>query len=115
VDGRESIIDHSGLGEETISLLRDQGIQTLSIHSEKDPYLTVSRILEFVGVKFDSNPHPFMASSRGESRNVKMTIPGIVFQDNHGQNIFASHLRLPDEIVGFLYKKGYKILNLGLS
>jgi hypothetical protein len=56
-----------------------------------------------------------MASSRGESRNVKMTIPGIVFQDNHGQNIFASHLRLPDEIVGFLYKKGYKILNLGLS
>jgi len=115
VDGRESIIDHSGLGEETISLLRDQGMQVLSIHSEKDPYLTVSRILEFVGVKFDSNPHPFMASSRGESRNVKMTIPGIVFQDNHGQNIFASHLRLPDEIVGFLYKKGYKILNLGLS
>lgn len=115
VDGRDSIIDLSGLGEQTISLLRDQGIQVLSIHNEKDPYLTVSSILEFVGVKFDSNPHPFLASSRAESRNVKMTIPGIVFQDNHGQNIFASHLKLPDEIVGFLYKKGYKILNLALS
>lgn len=115
VDGRESIIDHSGLGEETVSLLRDQGIRVLSILGEKDPYLTVSKILEFVGVKFDPNPHPFMASSRGESRNVRMTIPGIVFQDNRGQNIFASHLRLPEEIVGFLNSKGYKILNLDLS
>ncbi len=115
LDGRESIIDHSGLGEETLSLLRDQGIRVLSVHGEKDPYLAVSRILEFVGVKFDSNPHPFVAANSGESRNVKMTIPGIVFQDNHGQNIFASHLKLPDEIVGFLFKKGYKILNLELS
>jgi hypothetical protein len=115
VDGRESIIDHSGMGEETISLLRDQGIKVLSIRGETDPYFTVSKTLEFVGVKFDASPPPFMAASRGESRNVKMTIPGIVFRDNHGQNIFACHLKLPEEIVGFLYKKGYRILNLGLS
>jgi LysM repeat protein len=115
IGGKETIIDCSGLGEETLSLLRDQGIPVLSLHDEKDPSLAVSRVLEFIGVRFDSNPHPFMAASRGETRNVEMTIPGIVFQDDHGQNIFASRLKLPDQIVGFLSKRGYKVLSLALS
>jgi hypothetical protein len=113
--GKEAIIDCSGLGEETLSLLRDQGVSVLSLHDEKNPSFAVSRVLEFIGVKFDSKPHPFMAASRGETRNVRMTIPGIVFQDNRGQNIFASDLKLPDEIVGFLSKRGYRVLNLPLS
>ncbi len=115
IGGKEAIIDCSGLGEETLSLLRDQGIPVLSLHDEKDPSLAVSRVLEFIGVQFDSNPHPFMAASRGETRNIEMTIPGIVFQDDHGQNIFASRLKLPDQIVGFLSERGYKVLNLALS
>jgi LysM repeat protein len=115
IGGKEAIIDCSGLGEETLSLLRDQGIPVLSLHDEKDPSLGVSRVLEFMGVEFDSKPHPFMAASRGETTNIKMTIPGIVFQDDRGQNIFASRLKLPDEIVGFLSKRGYKVLNLAIS
>jgi LysM repeat protein len=115
IAGKKAIIDCSGLGEETLSLLRDQGIPVLSLHDEKDPSLAVSRVLEFIGVQFDSKPHPFMAAGKGETMNIKMTIPGIVFQDDRGQNIFASHLRLPDQIVGFLSKKGYKVLNLALS
>jgi LysM repeat protein len=115
IEGKETIIDCSGLGEETLSLLRDQGIPVLSLHDEKDPSLAVSRVLEFIGVRFDSNPHPFMAASRGETRNIEMTIPGIVFQDDHGQNIFASRLKLPDQIVDFLSKRGYKVLRLALS
>ncbi len=115
LEGKEAVIDCSGLGQETLALLRDQGIPVLSLHGEKDPSLTVSRVLAFIGVEFDSKPHPFMAASRGETKNIRMTIPGIIFQDNHGQNIFASHLKLPDEIVGFLSKRGYKVLNLALS
>jgi LysM repeat protein len=115
VGGKEAIIDCSGLGEDTLALLRDQGIPVLSLHDEKDPSLAVSRVLEFIGVQFDSKPHPFMAAGKGETMNIKMTIPGIVFQDDRGQNIFASHLRLPDEIVDFLSKMGYKVLNLALS
>ena len=115
INGKEAIIDCSGLGQETVALLQDRGVPVLALHGEKDPYLTVSGILEFVGVEFDSKPHPFVAASREESKNIRMTIPGIIFRDNHGQNIFASHLELPGEIAGFLSKKGYKILNMGLS
>jgi LysM repeat protein len=115
VAGKQAIIDCSGLGEETLSLLRDRGIPVLSLHDEKDPSLAVSRVLEFIGAQFDSKPHPFMAAGKGEAMNIKMTIPGIVFQDDRGQNIFASRLKLPDQIVDFLSKKGYKVLNLALS
>jgi hypothetical protein len=115
IGGKETIIDCSGLGEDTLALLRDQGIPVLSLHDEKDPSLAVSRVLQFIGVQFDSKPHPFMAASRGETRNIEMTIPGIVFQDDHGQKIFASRLKLPDQIVGFLSQRGYKVLSLALS
>jgi LysM repeat protein len=115
VGGKETIIDCSGLGEDTLALLRDQGIPVLSLHDEKDPSLAVSRVLEFIGVQFDSKPHPFMAEGRGDTRNIEMTIPGIVFKDDHGQNIFASRLKLPDQIVGFLSQKGYRVLRLAVS
>jgi hypothetical protein len=115
VDGREAIIDFKGLGPDVISLLRERRYEVLSLAQEVYPPGMVSQILKFIGVQYDADPHAFMATPRDASKNISMTIPGIVFQDNQGRNVFASQLTLPDEIAGFLTRKGYKILSLALS
>jgi hypothetical protein len=112
---KEAIIDYSGIGTEMIPLLKEYNVSVLSVAAEADPEVIVSRILDFIGVKFDSKPHPFTSAGKGDYTNIKVTIPGIVFQDNHGQNVFASHVALPEEIAGFLSRKGYKVLSLVLS
>jgi len=112
---KEAIIDYSGIGNEMIPLLKEYKVSVLSVAAEADPGLIVSRILEFIGVKFDARPQPFTSAGKEDSTNVRVTIPGIVFQDNHGQNVFASHVALPEEIAGFLSRKGYKVLSLVLS
>lgn len=115
VDGKDSIIDFTGIGPDIVPLLKEYRVSVLSLANEQDPALIVSRTLDFIGVKFDSKPHPFTAAGKEDSKNFKLTIPGIVFRDNHGQNVFASHLRLPDDIAGFLSRRGYKVLSLAVS
>ena len=115
MDGRKAIIDFTGLGPDIISLLREHRYEVLSLAQEAYPPKVVSQTLNFIGVQYDADPHAFMATSRDASKNISVTIPGIVFQDNQGRNVFASQLALPHEIAGFLTRKGYKILSLGLS
>jgi hypothetical protein len=115
VDGKDSIIDFTGIGTDIIPLLKEYKVSVLSLANEEDPARMVSRTLDFIGVKFESKPHPFTAAGKEDSKNFKLIIPGIVFRDNHGQNVFASHLRLPDEIAGFLSRRGYKVLSLAVS
>ena len=112
---KEAIIDYSGIGAEMVPLLKEYNVSVLSVATERDPEVIVSRILDFIGVKFDSKPHPFASAAKEDSTNIRVTIPGIVFQDNRGQNVFASHVALPEEIAGFLSRKGYKVLSLSLS
>jgi len=113
-DGRDCIIDLSGLGTEIISLLKEHQFSVLTLSSEEDPSIIVKKTIDFLGLKSDSEPHTFIATSRDDSKNIRFTIPGISFQDKDGQNIFATHLIIPQEMVNFLSQKGYKILSLTL-
>jgi hypothetical protein len=115
VDGKDSIIDFTGIGPDIVPLLKEYKVSVLSLANEEDPALVLSRTLDFIGVKFDSKPHPFTTGGKEDSRNLKLTIPGIVFRDKIGQNVFASPLRLPDDIAGFLSRRGYKVLSLAVS
>jgi nucleoid-associated protein YgaU len=115
VDGKDSIIDFTGIGPDIIPLLKEYKVSVLSLANEQDPARIVSRTLDFIGVKFDSNPHPFTAAGKEDSKNFKLIIPGIVFRDNRGQNVFACHLKLPDDIAGFLSRRGYRVLSLAVS
>jgi LysM domain len=112
---KEAIIDFSGIGADMIPLLKEYNISVLSVANESDPAVIVSRVLDFTGVKFESKLHPFNSADKEEAGNIRITIPGIIFQDNHGRKIFASDLHLPNEIAGFLSSKGYKVLSLALS
>lgn len=112
VDGKDAIIDFTGIGPDIIPLLKEYKVSVLSLTNEQDPSQIVARTLEFIGVKFDSKPHPFTPAGKADYQNFKLTIPGIIFKDTHGRNVFASHLKLPDDIAGFLSRQGYMVLNL---
>ncbi|MFC1533786.1 LysM peptidoglycan-binding domain-containing protein [Thermodesulfobacteriota bacterium] len=115
IDGRDCIIDVSGLGSDIIALLREHQFLVLSITDVKSSFEIVSRTLNFLGVEFDSKPHPFLTSNRDRSKNIRLMIQGIIFRDNNSQIIFATDIRLPLEIVNFLSSKGYRILRLPIS
>lgn len=115
IQGKDAIIDFSGLGPEIISLLQEHRFAVLSLKGEKDPLALASRTLQFLGIDFDAEPRAFMAANRPESRNIRMTIPGITFFDSSGRPVFVTPLDLPDALAGFLSQKGYKVLGLTLS
>ena len=110
--GTDYIIDLTGLGSDIISLLRQHQFSVLSIPEEKDPSLILPTVLDFIGVEASSGPQSFWTARRGEQKNIKITIPGTRFQDHKGQNIFATPIELPEEIINFLSAKAYTILSL---
>jgi hypothetical protein len=110
--GKDAIIDLSGLAPEIVSLLKERGFLILSLASEKYPLAITERLLGFLDIKFDSGPHSFMATTGPITKNIKLTIPGIVFSDSQGDTILATPLNLPEEIKVFCSNKGYKILTL---
>ncbi|MBW1779176.1 MAG: LysM peptidoglycan-binding domain-containing protein [Deltaproteobacteria bacterium] len=108
--GKDRIIDVTGLNSNVISLLKDNGTIVLSLAKEKEPVNMVSRILEFLNVRFNPGPHSFMARKGDPKRNVKLTLPGIVFKDRKGGSVLVTSLDLPSEITVFLSQRGYRVL-----
>ena len=53
-----------------------------------------------------------MTAERANSKNIRITVPGVTFLNHEGQAFFATPLTLPDEVANFLSRKGYKILSL---
>lgn len=113
--GKDCIIDLTGLEPDIVALLREHDFSVLVLAGEKNPSTVVSKTLDLLGVRFDSNRHDFMAAERAQDKNVKLTIPGIIFQANSGQNILATPLEIPDDLALFLSQRGYNILSLNLS
>ena len=112
IDGGNYVIDLTGLGQDIIALLKEHQFHVLSLANEKSSSDIVTRTLEFLGIDYDSEPHPFWAAERTELKNIMLMIPGIVFRDSKYQNIFATHISIPPEITNFLARKGYRILRL---
>jgi hypothetical protein len=115
VRGRDAIIDLTGLGPDMIALLEEHQLKILSLSGEENSAAILQKSLGFLGVPFDSKPHNFMAAQRGEQKDIRLTIGGILFQDKDGQNIIATSLNLPEEIALFLFQRGYHLMRLSSS
>jgi hypothetical protein len=63
-------------------------------------------------VKFKPGPHLFLTSPDDITRNVELTLKGILFYAHNGASVFATPLNLPSEIGAFLSQRGYKVLVL---
>jgi hypothetical protein len=115
IKGRDAVIDLTGLAPEVISLLEERDYLTLSLATEKDPVNMVARTCEFLGIQFQRGPHHFKAIAGDDSKNIRLTLPGVIFSDPNGESILATPLGLPEEINAFLTHKGYKILFVSFS
>lgn len=112
IKNRDAIIDLTGLGPEVISLLEEHQFLVLSLATEKNLLSIASMTLGFLGIESHDGPHSFFATNRDDSRNVKLTLPGIIFSDANGNAILATPLSVPDDIAVFLSKRAYRILPL---
>jgi hypothetical protein len=112
-NGRDSIIDLNGLGDEIITLLKQHGFSVLSLSLERKPAMVLSKTLTLLDIPFESKPHPFLMADRDESKNVRLMVQGIIFQNGNNQRFFATPLFLPQGIVDFITQKGYRIMQLG--
>jgi nucleoid-associated protein YgaU len=115
VRGKDAIIDLTGLGPDVIALLDEHQLKILSLSGEEDSAAILRKSLDFLGIPFDSKPHDFMTAQRGEQKDIRLTIRGILFQDKEGQNILATSLNLPEEIALFLFQRGYHLMRLSSS
>jgi hypothetical protein len=112
IKGRDAIIDVTGLAPEITSLLEEHQFLTLSLAGERDPLSMVSRTLDFLGVQSEKGPHSFLAANRDDSKNVRLTLQGVVFPDAKGTSVLGTPLSLPIEIVAFLSTRAYRVLQL---
>lgn len=110
--GNNIIMDLTGMAPEIISLLKKRGFKVLSLAGEKDPLDITERVLGILDIECDTGPHGFTATARPMTKNIKITIPGIVFTDSQGDRILATHLNLAEEIKALCTDEGYKILSL---
>jgi LysM repeat protein len=113
-EGKERIIDLTGLGPEIVSLLKDHQFQLLSLNDRSEPASMISSVLDFVGIPVDTKPHAFLAAERDESRNILLTVPGFSFPASDGQRIFVPVSPIPEILHSFLSAKGYRILDAGI-
>jgi hypothetical protein len=111
-DGKDSIIDTTGLSPHVVSLLTKHHIHVLSLSGLKEPLRMASLILDFLGLPFASKPHHFPAAAREETRDITLSFSGVSFADKAGKMILATDKRVPDELILFLNKSGYRVLDL---
>ena len=112
IRGKAHIIDLAGFDPEVIALLKDDGISVLSLSKEHAPLTMVAKTLKFLNVNFKPGPHLFLTNPDNTTRNVKLTLKGILFDAHNGDSVFVTPLNLPSEIGAFLSQRGYKVLVL---
>lgn len=115
INGRDHIIDLSGLGKDIINLLKEHQFMVYSISDKKTSSDIVTGMLDFLGIKYEARPHQFLSTSGPDTKNIILNIQGISFKDKGSVNIFATPLRLPQELIIFLNMNGYRMLQLPVT
>ncbi len=109
--GKEWVIDLSGLDPEIVALLKENGVSVLSLSKERDALNMASRILAFLGWPHKMGPHT-LATAPDDKNNIKLTLSGIIFFTEQGHSVFMTPITLPPEVALFLYQKGYRVITL---
>ncbi|MFH1624713.1 MAG: LysM peptidoglycan-binding domain-containing protein [Pseudomonadota bacterium] len=112
INGKEAVVDLRGLEPEIASLLKERGFLHLSLVDEEEPLKVVARTLQFLRTPYSAGPHTFIIAKWDESRQITLTIQGIIFSGPKGEVVLATSTTLPIEISAYLSQKGYKILLL---
>jgi LysM repeat protein len=110
--GQDCIIDFTGLSPHIVSLLGKHRIRVLSLSRERVARSITARVLDFLGIPFTSKEHRFPVSARPETKNIMLSFSGVGFADQAGKMILATDKRISEELIFFLNKSGYSVLDL---
>jgi LysM repeat protein len=110
--GQDCIIDFTGLSPHIVSLLIKHRIRVLPLSRERVPRRITARVLDFLGIPFASKEHRFPVAARPEARNIMLSFSGVGFADQTGKMILATDKRISEELILFLNKSGYYVLDL---
>ena len=84
----------------------------MPLSRDRPPIRITARVLEFLGIPFASKEHRFPVAARPEARNIMLSFSGITFADGEGRMILATDKRIAEELIVFLNKSGYHVLDL---
>jgi len=115
VNGRDNIIDLSGLGMDIINLLQEHQVMVHSVSNKRSSSDNLIGLLDFLGIKYEARLNQFLSTNGPESKNIMISIQGIKFSDKNSKNIFASSLKLPREIIRFLNMNSFRVLQMPVN
>ena len=110
--GQDCIIDFTGLSPHIVSLLTKHRIRVLTLSRERVARRITARVLDFLGIPFTSKDHRFPVAARPETKNIMLSFSGVGFADHAGKMILATDKKISEELIFFLNKSGYSVLDL---
>jgi hypothetical protein len=114
-EGKDHIIDLSGLGKEIINVLQEHQMMVYSIPGKRKSSEIMQGLLEFLGLKHDAGAHQFSSANTPDSHNISIAIEGITFKDANGKEVFATSLKLSPDLIRVLNAKGYRVFQMPIT
>lgn len=104
--GKKHLIYLQDKSPKLLRLLTQQGFPLLKLTPEEDAVTTISKVLDFLDLRYQS---PIITFAAGMATNKKtkiwINIPGIFFETEE-KNVFLTHLELHQTLTSFLKEKG---------
>ncbi len=104
-NGKKHLIYFKNKSPKLLGILKKQGFPLLILTSEEDAVTTINKLLNFLGVHYQSPIIRFAASSTDKENKIWINIPGIFFE-TAGNKVLLTHLRLDSTLIRFLEEKG---------
>ena len=104
-DGKKHLIYLQNKSPKLLQLLTKQGFPLLKITREEDSVTTIKKVLDFIGVNYQSPIITFAACTVKQGNKIWINIPGIFFTTKD-KNAFLTHLDLHHSLTSFLGNKG---------
>jgi hypothetical protein len=112
-NGKDYIIDLTGIEKDVINLLNDGGFSVLSLADEQDLCKVAGRVLDFLGEEQRDAEKGFYALPEDSRGNVRLVVPGVIYRDAKDKLHLFTYIRTAPEITGFLSNNVESIFILG--
>ena len=101
-NGHNYVVAPDGLSSEMTGLLEQHNFKVVARQPGEDAEILVEKVLQFIGINTESGL-TIKASSRPEGRNIKITVPGLIFKSGGSQWLLTSR-GIPSSIAPLLAK-----------
>ena len=104
-DGKKHLIYLQNKSPKLLHLLTKQGFPLLKLTPEEDSVTSIKKVLDFIGVVYQSPIINFEACTFKKGNRIWINIPGILFK-TEGKKVFLTHIDLNQALISFLAEKG---------